>query len=138
MIEYDGSDEDKEKMQKYKEDFIQYCRRRIYECPLYTGCGKKKGHVDMIMKLDSKYDAYTLSTLQILRVKLGKLFHITPEALQVCKIEDGCIKLTFHIPNFVGDVILPLSAEQEKDLLDLGVFQLICGDYQFPRQDKLV
>ena len=140
MIEYDGSDEDKAKMQKYKEDFIQYSRRRIYECPSYTGCEKKKGHIDMIIKLDSNYDDYALSALQEFRLMLGDILLITAETLHLCKIEDGCIKLTFQIPNFVYKAVFPLSAEQEKALLELNVIQLTCGKYHFPRQgsDKQV
>ena len=136
MIEHGGTDEDKAKMQKYKEDFIQYSRRRIYECPSYTGCEKKKGHIDMIIKLDSKYDAYALSALQDFRITLGELFRITPETLHLCKIEDGCIKLTFQIPNFVYKAVFPLSAEQEKALMELNVVQLTCGNYHFPKQES--
>ena len=134
MIEQDGSDEDKQNLQKYKEDFFQYARRRIYECPSQVGDKNKRGHIDLVMKLDSKYDKYTLIAIKDLRVTLGKLLHITPETLYLWKIEDGCINLTFQIPHFVQEAILPLSAEQETTLLELGVLQLTCGDYHFPRQ----
>ena len=134
MIGQVGSDEDNQNLQKYKEEFIQYARRRIYECPSQMGVKNKRGHVDMIMKLDSKYDDYSLSaTKDDLRVALGELLHITPETLYLCEIDDGCILLTFQIPHFVQEVIFPLSAEQETTLLELGVLQLTCGDYHFPR-----
>ena len=135
MIEHDGSDGDKEKMQNYIKEFEQYSRRRIYECPSNMGCSEKKAHKDMIMKLNSKYDTYTLSSIQNFRIQLAKLFHISPETLHLCKIEDGCIRLTFQIPNFVYKAIFPLSVEQEKALLELGVVKLTCSDYYFPRQD---
>ena len=138
MIKHCGSPEDQEKMQKYKDKFVQYSCRRIYECPSDTGCEVKKGHMDMIVKLDANYDTYTLSALEEMKIMIGKLLLIAPETLQIRKLEEGCIMVTFQIPNFVCKATFPLSAEQEKSLLELGVLWLTCGDYHFPKQDNQV
>ena len=138
MIRHCGSPEDQTRMQQYKDEFVEYSHRMICECPSYTGCEKIKGHMDMVIKLHSKYDSYPVSALQDFRIMLGEILHINPESLHLSKIEEGCIKLTFQIPNFVYKATFPLSAEQEKALLELGVLQLTLGDYHFPRKDSQV
>lgn len=135
MIEHDGSQEDKQRLWKYKEDFSQYVKRRVIEGPSHTGVEKGKGHIKLIMKLDSKYEEYTIKAITDLRVTLSQnVFCITPETLFLYKIDDGCIMLCFQIPLFVYSAIFPLSTTQELKLQKYGVLHLTCGDYQFPKQ----
>ena len=91
MIEQDGSGEDKENLLRYKENFLEYSRRRIYECPSKTGCkSDKELSMDMIMKLDSKYDEYTsVSDIQDLRVRLGELLQVNTTTLHLHRIDEG-------------------------------------------------
>ena len=140
MIGYDGSDVDKQNMKIYKEDLFHYSRRRMCEiqCPFYTGCADKEGHMNMVLKLDSKYDEYTLSSLREFRIMLAELFKITPQTLHLHKIDDGCIKLTFQIPHFVYKATFPLIAKQEESLLEMGILQLTCGTYHFPKENNQV
>ena len=36
------------------------------------------------------------------------------------------------MPSFVQQEIFPLSSEQERAVVEVGVIRLTCGDYQFP------
>ena len=44
-------------------------------------------------------------------------------------------QLTFQVPSFVQQEILPLSREREMALEEEGVIQLTCGEYKFPCDD---
>ena len=85
------------------------------------------------MKLDSRYDNYTVADIKGFCRKLSKTLHLSSGGvLRLCRIEKGCIQLIFQVPSFVQQKIFPLSREQEKALEAEGVIKLTCGKYQFP------
>lgn len=130
-----GTVEDKENLQRYKENFDQYAQRRIYECPPQFGTVSERNHVEVFVKVDSHYDNYTVTEVEKFRCKLSNLLHLSPQGvLRLCQIEKGCFQLTFQVPSFVEIKIFPLSREQEKALTEEGVVRLTCGKYQFPKK----
>ena len=132
-----GREEDKAKLQKYKEDFNQYAKRRIFECPSEFGPVSDADHADIFVKLDSQYENYTVTEVERFRCQLSKILHISSQGiLRLCRVEKGCIQLTFQVPLFVQQEIFPLSREQEMALKAEGVIKLVCGEYNFPDDDK--
>ena len=128
-----GTEEDKAELQKYKEDFIQYAKRRIFECPREFGPLSDTDHADVFVKVDSQYDNYTVAQIEGFRHKLSKILHLSSEGiLRLCRIDKGCFHLRFQIPSFVQQEVFPLSREQEIALEDEDVIKLTCGEYQFP------
>ena len=125
-----GTEEDKQELQKYKDDFKLYAKRRIYECSPQLGPVSEMGHVDIIVKVDSHYETYTVQELRDFRKRLMEILHIS-SVLNLYKAEKGCFQLTFQVPSFVQQKIFPLSSEQERDLASIRVITLTCGDYQF-------
>ena len=127
-----GTEEDKAKLQKYKEDFNQYAKRRIFECPPEFGPVSDADHADIFVKLDAQYDEYTVAEIEVFRHKLSEILRVSSEsALRLCRVEKGCIQLTFQMPTFIKQEIFPLSREQERALAAVGVIRLTCGEYQF-------
>ncbi len=51
-----GTEEDKKRMKEYHEDFANYARRRIYECPCIESADSTKWS-DVYVKLDSRLEA---------------------------------------------------------------------------------
>ena len=128
-----GTAEDKAKLQKYKEDFNQYAKRRIFECQPDFGPVSDADHADIFVKLDSQYDNYTVAEIEVFRHKLSEILHISSQGvLHLCRVEEGCFQLTFQVPSFVQHEIFPLSREQERGLKDEGVITLTCVEYQYP------
>ena len=126
------TDQDRVELQNYKKDFQQYSKRRIYECPTVYGPMSSTGHADLVCKVDSAYEQFTVEELKSFEYRLSKIFHISPQSvLRLCREEEGCLQLIFQIPSFVQQEIFPLSSEQEKALAVEGVIRLTCGDYQF-------
>ena len=131
-----GTQQDKVNLARYKEDFEAYAECRVFECPSEVGHMSEEGHANMFVTLDDSFDNCTLSHLNVFISNLRKTLNISSDVvLKLCRINPGSIKLTFQLPHFVQQAIFPLSSEQEAALAGLGVVQLSCGDYQFPRQE---
>ena len=131
IIEGLGTVEDKAGLQRYKKEFMQYAKRRIFECPLEHGSVSDTNHATLVVKLDANYDNYTVAALEIFRCRLSDTLHLSPKGvLRLCRVDKGCIQLTFQVPSFVLQKIFPLSSEQERALKEENVIMLTCGEYQ--------
>ena len=131
IIQELGTKEDKAGLQRYKNQFNQYAKRRVYESPPEFGPVSDADHADIFVKVDSQYENYTVAQLEGFRHKLSEILCISSQGiLRLCRVEKGCFQLTFQVPSFVKQQIFPLSKEQEKTLEALGVIRLTCGEYQ--------
>ena len=127
-----GTEEDKTELKKYKTNFHQYAKRRVYECPPQFGPVSKVGHADIFVKVDSRYENYTLAEIEDFSQELSDLLGVSSRGvLRLCWVQKGCFQLTFQVPSFVKKKIFPLSREQERALAAEGVIRLTCGEYQF-------
>ena len=132
IIEVLGTKEDNNNLQKYKEKFDQYAKRRVFECPPQFGPLSEAGHADLIVKLDSQYDNYTVTELEKFRCQLSYILGVSAKGvLRLCQVNEGCMQLTFQVPFFVQQEIFPLSREQERTLQENGVTMLTCDKYNF-------
>lgn len=129
IVEELGMKDDKAKLEKYREDFTEYCRRSVFECPFSSGSEKSSHFVDLVMKVDSDtmIEPYTVKALELFHTQVAKLLQVTKYTLHLWSVEQGCLKLTFHIPRFLKTVIFPLNADQRSSLKELGVAKLDCG-----------
>ena len=127
-----GTENNKAELQKYKENFNQYAKRRIFECPPQFGPVSDADHADIFVKLDSQYDNYTLAQIEGFRHKLSEILRVSSKGtLRLCRVDKGCFQLMFQVPSFVQQRIFPLSCEQEKALTDIGIIKFTCGEYNF-------
>ena len=127
-----GTEQDRVELQNYEKEFDEYSKRRVYECPPVYGSVSKDDHADLVLKVDSVYEEFTVKELKRFQCRLSRIFCVTPQSvLRLCQVEEGCLQLTFQVPLFVQLEIFPLSSEQERALVAEGVVRLTCGDYQF-------
>ena len=138
MIQKSGTISDKEKLQEYEKLFITYLSHRVCECPTSIRESLGDDYVDLIIKLDSRYERRKLSSIKDLEVRLSHTLKVNTCLLNLCSIERGCIKLVFQIPCFLLEMIFPISNEQEKSLTKDGVIQLVCGNFKFPQEQSQV
>ena len=66
-----GTKEDKSRLQSYKTDFQRYAKHRVYECPPQFGPVSEAGHADIIVKVDSEYEIYTVAEIEEFRQRLS-------------------------------------------------------------------
>ena len=127
-----GTDQDRAELQNYEKEFDEYSKRRVYECPPVYGSKISADHVDLVVKVDSVYEEFTVKELKKFQYRLSRILCVSPQSiLRLCRVEEGCLQLTFQVPLFVQQEIFPLSSEQERALTAEGVIRLTCGDYQF-------
>ena len=126
-----GTDKDKDELRKYKEEFDRYSKRRVYECLPDFGSESEAEHAILVFKLDSVYEQFTVKAVKDFQSKLCGILCVPPSALHLLRVEEGCVQLTFQLPDFVQQEIFPLSSEQERALVEEGVIRLTCGNYEF-------
>ena len=136
LIKWFGTPEDKERLDTYTENFKRFCKRRTFECPASIFRPADKGDTVVVVKFEESWDPTEGCSLEnILRLSnsLAEILEVEPVTLQLCQIDQGCVELQFQVPSFVEEDIFPLSVEQERSLISVGVTRLTCGSYRFPR-----
>ena len=130
-----GCDDVKEKHASYEACFHNYCKRHVFECPFYSQKNSKCS--DIVVKLDgvTDLDRFTMSSLKRFQLRLAEMLGIKNRVLRVCGVEKGCIQICLQIPAIFEKVIFPLSPETERQLQQLRIKTLKCGDYCFPCND---
>jgi len=127
-----GTQEDKQELQKYKDEFQLYAKRRIYQCLPQFGPVSEGDQTNIFVKVDAHYESYTVQELRGFQHRLSEILRISSQrVLHLCRVEKGCFQLTFQVPSVVQRRIFPLSSEQERDLEAEGVIKLTCGSYEF-------
>jgi hypothetical protein len=118
-----GDEEDKKNLSKYIEEFNEYAKRKVYECPteLSPVNATETGQTIIYVILDESYDDSTLSHLRHLYQKLCQILQISSGVVRLCRIEPGSIKLVFSLPECD---IFPLSYGKKILLLTLGITNL--------------
>ena len=137
IIEELGTEEDKARLQTYKQDFDQYAKRRIFECLPEFGPVSDEDHADIFVKVDAHYENYTVAEIEVFCHKLNEILRVSSQGiLRLCRVEEGCFQLTFQVPSFVQKKIFPLSRDQERALEAKGVIEFTCEDYHFQVHDN--
>ena len=130
-----GGEQDRRNLAKYLEEFAEYAKRKVFECPRELGTMNEDGCANIFVTLDEIYDDCTLSSLEHFRCELQEILNIpSGVVITLCRVELGSLKLIFQIPLSVQRSIFPLSGNQEAALIKSGVEQLSCGNYQFTKQ----
>ena len=132
IVEELGTVQDKTELQNYKREFDQYSKRRTFECPPGYGSRSSAGHADLLLKIGSAYEPFTVKELENFQFRLSRILCVSPKSvLRLCRVEEGCLQLKFQIPSFLQQQIFPLSNKQQRALAAEGVIRLTCGDYEF-------
>ena len=135
IINHLGGEQDRINLTKYLEEFAEYARRKVFECPREVGTMNEDGCANIFVTLDESYYDCTVSSLDYFRCELKVILKIPSDvAMKLCRIEPGSLKLTFQIPLSVQQAIFPLSDDQKATLVERGVVQLSCGNFQFTKQ----
>ena len=133
-----GGEQDKRNLAEYLEDFAEYAKRTVFEGPCEVGIMSEESRANIILKVDKSYVSYTVSSLNDFTLELKRILAKSSDMMiPLCRIEPGCLKLTFQMPLFLQQHIFPLSDDQEVALAKLGVKQLSCGDYMFTNEVHL-
>ena len=115
-------------LKAYKQELEQFCRRGIFECPLFSQAGKE-GHSNFIVEMSRGRSRMMIQELVSVQEQLCSVLSVVSDTLNLCnvsKLQSGSIQIIFRVSNVVKDVLLPLSREHEATLRQLG-----CLDWTF-------
>lgn len=130
LVKRCGTVDDKHNLDAYEESFEEYAKRKVFECP--SELGEISDDVQeglLIVKLDKHYEDCVANQLTRLKKKICDILHVT--LAKICRMEPGCLCLTFQIPRHILQNVLPLTAEQQQMLVELHVLFLKSDDYVF-------
>lgn len=131
IINGHGTSDDHVRLKNYREKLTIFCERRIFEVPMLgrDTNNTSPNQVKFVVKFDKPEGITIKESLQI-RKQIAKILHITVAAFVIYRVDVGCVQLTFLIPEFVSQEIIPLSCEQTSVLSkDVSVIWLKCGQY---------
>ena len=123
MIKLTGTDKDAEQLELYEISFMDYAKRRIYECPTIFG-SPDNSTTEFHVKLDSKYDKWTLKELKDFQYRLCSKLSISVYVCRLLSVQQGCLLITFQLPSHIYERTFPISRSIVKDLMQLDVLEL--------------
>jgi len=112
----------------YKQELDQFCRRSVFECPLFSQAGKD-GHSNFIVEMGRGRSRMSIQELVSVQEQLCSVLSVVTNTLNLCnvsKLPSGSIQVIFRVSNVVKEVLLPLNRENQASLRQLG-----CLDWSF-------
>ncbi len=118
-----GGKSDKENLERYKEKFQNYSKRRMCECPKDAFGVQKESEKCFALKTEEDINSFTFAQFEKLRFEMNKI--LGRKFLPLLRIEEGCVRLIFRS---LSDDVMDLSPDQQMRLRRLGVLQISYGD----------
>ena len=117
----------------------KYCKHRVKKCPLINGFGRGgEEDKELIVKVDKKWEKIRIEELEEVLFNIAGILKVSRHTLHLCSVENGCVQLTFLVPNHIPAAVFPLTTEQEVAMMKKGVLDLKCGSYHFTCQVNTV
>ena len=93
-----GTDQDRVELQKYKKEFEEYAKRRVYEHPAVYGSKSSADHVDLVFIVDHLYEEFTVKELKKFEYRLSRILHVSPQSvLRLCRVEEADLLLSLQV-----------------------------------------
>jgi len=127
------------KVQKAHKEYCthlqRYCKHRVRKCPLKNqfGSGGKKD-VKLVMKVDREWENIRIEQVEEVVFNVARILNVERHVLMLSSVHQGCAQLTLLVPSYLPDALLPLTAQQEASMVEIGVTDLQCGSYHFSQQ----
>lgn len=83
----------------------------------------------MIVKVTR--DDYSMNDMFFFHEAIPKALFIENYRFHLCRVDRGCLQLTYSVPDFLYSVLFPLSTQQCHSLAEIGIFKVTCGDYAY-------
>ena len=109
-------------MRAYKQELDLFSQRGIFECPLFSQAGKD-GHSNFILEMSQDRSNLIIHELVCIQEQICSVLRVVSNTICLCnvsKLQSGNIQVIFRIANFMKEVLLPLSREQQTKLRQLG------------------
>ncbi len=109
-------------LRAYKQELEQFCRRSVFECPLFSQAGKE-GHSNFIIEMSRSRSRLSIHDLVLVQEQLCSVLSVVTNTLNLCnvsRLQTGNIQVIFRVSNVVKEVLPSLTREQEATFRQLG------------------
>ena len=107
----------------YKDRMKQYCKNRVFEVSdLPNAFGEHRHDAKpCVFKIDEEWETMRFSELETIKTIICDVLRLRGVALFLRTVSNGCVELTFDIPEHVANVVFPLSKDQVGALKAHGI-----------------
>lgn len=132
VVHKHGSSVDRKNFKDYLNKLEEFCRCKTTEVPSVLASQDPMSTLFKV-KLGSDFQGqvYTVKAVNLFRIKLCKILHITEPSLRLFSLHGGHILLTFLLPNFIISCVFPLTQDQERALSGEGVKKYALADESY-------
>ena len=117
-----GSGSNKQKLKKYKKMFNEFSKQRVCKCPSDAFGDVNQSERVLVIKADKIISTLTVESIMKLKYELCKVLGFKSRLLRV---DDGCVKLTFRVPQYDE---IAITEEQKQALRQLSVLRIQYGN----------
>ena len=115
----------------YEEQFKRYCEFRLHDQPVSlqgelgtSRCNSK----EMIFKIDKKWEDIDVGQIRKIEIVVCSALKLEDHTIVLRTATNGCIKLTYDIPEHIAEAIFPLAMSQFSQLKKENVQVLLNND----------
>ncbi len=108
-----GNDSDKANIEKYKSDTLKpFLEKSLSEIPVSIyGRFRMKNFQKLVFKIGTDMESHSASSARRIKEKIAHHFGLEYRSILLARIEEGCLQITFLIPQIVIDTMFPLTQE---------------------------
>ena len=127
-----GAEPDRNELEKYKDRYESFCRRRVFETQALISPPSRKHRVCLRVKVNVD-NTFSLKHLEGFQTRFASILKLSRFSLHLIYIEKfGCLQVTFQMPIFLCELVFPLSDEQKRELQRADVvLVLLCDTCQY-------
>lgn len=113
----------KSKVASYKKFLDAYCQRGIFKCPSFSPPTVRKGQSSFITEVHHSKSQMCIHDLVVVQEQLCGVLGVVSNTVCLCsasKMPNSNMQVVFRVPDYVKDILIPLNAEQEAAMRQLG------------------
>ena len=111
----------------YLKSLTSYCERIVAcQCPEFSlADGVPPGYDQLVVKVDWDHLTRTAQDIAIFQAELSTLLNLEPEVFILKGVEEGCVLITWVVPQAITGHIIVSSMKHHQQLAKLGILHVI-------------
>ena len=116
----------------YEKELKEYCKRKIFECPMPSSLPIQCDAKYLRLKLGNKFNAGELYAYEIMEFqgRLTQVLGLYPDVLELKGVNEGCVELIISIFSSARAIVFPLGDAALEALTLLGVIEIYTEGYR--------
>ena len=146
IVDLCKSDELSQRLKEYESEFKEYMKRRVSEISMYKRGefmpGREINPVEgakLLIITDSSWSPdRSGNEIEDLKIIIAGIFNIMDFGLALERIVPNCLRMYYYVSREVGNMIFPLSLQQQDKLKRRGINEIHYLDYHYICTGKIL